>query len=72
MIAPVSQKTKNLWCNKKQLPLTLLVLRIGADNTHHATAMNHLALVANFLDACPDFHTVLLLFEELSVFSHKS
>jgi hypothetical protein len=49
------------------------MLGIGADYAHHATAMNHLALVTNFLNACPDFHNVLLLAGrfEFEVFSSK-
>jgi hypothetical protein len=40
----------------QSLSLALLVLRIGADYAHHPAAMNHLALIANLFDACPDFH----------------
>src|SRR3984893_15267954 len=39
-----------------RLSLTLLVLRVGADNAHHAAPMNHLALVANLFYRCPYFH----------------
>jgi hypothetical protein len=61
MESPISQKTKN-FVRLKKLTLTLLVLRVGADYAHHATAMNHLALVTNLFHASPNFHTVLLLF----------
>src|SRR5712672_1873607 len=44
-----------------RLSLALLVLRIGANHTHHASAMNHLALVANLFYRCPYFHNSLLL-----------
>src|SRR6266850_3614945 len=42
--------------SKIRLSLALLVLRIGANYTHHASAMNYLALVANLLYRCPNFH----------------
>ena len=32
------------------------MLRIGADDPHHALAVDHLAFVAHFLDGCPNFH----------------
>jgi hypothetical protein len=60
MDSPISQKAQNLG-PAKILTLTLLVLRIGADYAHHTAAMNHLALVANLLNASPNFHTALLL-----------
>src|SRR6202790_5276715 len=41
---------------KTSLSLALLVLRVGADYPNDAAAMGHLALVTNFLDACPYFH----------------
>jgi hypothetical protein len=40
-----------------RLSLALLVLWVAAYHADHATPMNHLALVTNFLDACPYFHT---------------
>src|SRR6267154_5974367 len=47
--------------SKIRLPLALLVLRIGANYTHYASAMNYLALVANLFYRCPNFHNYLLL-----------
>jgi hypothetical protein len=41
------------------LTLALLVLGIAANNAHHAAAVNNLALAANFLNRCPDFHLCL-------------
>jgi hypothetical protein len=32
---------------KSALPLALLVLRVGANDAHHAAPVNYLALVAN-------------------------
>src|SRR6266853_6582245 len=46
---------------KIRLSLALLVLRIGANYAHHASAMNYLALVANLFYRCPNFHNSLLL-----------
>ena len=40
------------------LALTLLVLRVLADDTHHATAVNDLALVTDLLYGCTDLHVV--------------
>src|SRR5271165_4398451 len=37
------------------LSLALLVLRVAANYADYPAAVNHLALVANFLDACPYF-----------------
>src|SRR6516225_4770685 len=39
------------------LSLPLLVLRIDANHSNHATAVDHLALVTNLFHACPHFHT---------------
>src|SRR5712672_2545368 len=47
--------------SKIRLSLALLVLRIGANHAHHASAMNYLALVANLFYRCPNFHNSLLL-----------
>lgn len=38
------------------LSLSLLVFRVFADDPHHATALDHLALLTNFFDAGSDFH----------------
>jgi hypothetical protein len=38
--------------------LTLLVLRIYADNSYNALSMDDLALVAHFFDGCPYFHLI--------------
>jgi hypothetical protein len=38
------------------LSLPLFVLRIGTDHSHHTTAVNNLALIANFLYRCSNFH----------------
>src|SRR5579864_4286644 len=40
------------------LALTLAMFRIAANHAHHAAAVDHFALHANFLDRCPDFHSV--------------
>src|SRR3989442_6729635 len=42
------------------LTLALLVLRVDADHSHHASPMDYLALVANLLDGRPDFHLPVL------------
>ena len=41
--------------------LLLLVLGVLADDPYDALAADHLAFVAYFLDARPDFHTELLI-----------
>jgi hypothetical protein len=41
------------------LPLPLLVLCVFTDDAHHAVAANHLALVANLLNRCPNLHDAL-------------
>src|SRR5690349_19674386 len=41
--------------------LSLLVLRVRADHTHHTLSVNHLALIANLSDGSPDFHIYQLL-----------
>jgi hypothetical protein len=38
------------------------VLLVGADHPHDAAAADDLALVANLLDRCPDFHQPFLFF----------
>src|SRR5437016_8525409 len=43
---------------KKSLSLALLVLRVDANHPHHATPVDHLALVTNLFDRCPYFHTL--------------
>src|SRR5690349_15187874 len=40
------------------LTLPLLVLGVGADDTHHAMAMDHFALVTQLLYRCPHFHDI--------------
>jgi hypothetical protein len=42
------------------LTLTLLVARVGADHTHHTFATDDLAIAADLLDGCRDFHGLLL------------
>src|SRR5229473_3062658 len=42
--------------SKLDLSLALLVLWVGANHTHHAAPVNHLALVANLFNRCPYFH----------------
>jgi hypothetical protein len=59
MIAPVLHPAK---LARKNLPLPLLVFRIDANDPNHPAAVDDLALVTNFLDACPNFHAALLLF----------
>src|SRR5579864_209322 len=44
-------------CHDFLLSLTLLMLRIRADDPHHTVAMDHLAFIANFLDRCSYFHS---------------
>jgi hypothetical protein len=39
-----------------QLPLTLLVASIRANDVHDPTAANHLAVLANLLNGRTDFH----------------
>jgi hypothetical protein len=38
------------------LSLPLLMLRIAADDPHHALAVDHFAFVAHLFDGRPDFH----------------
>src|SRR5215213_8454131 len=42
--------------SKIRLPLALLVLGVGADHTHHALAVDDLAVVAHLLDRSPNLH----------------
>jgi hypothetical protein len=42
--------------------LPLFMLRIDADDPHHAFAMDHLALIANFLDRRSYLHDVETVF----------
>jgi hypothetical protein len=44
----------------RDLPLPLLVLLVGTDHPHDAATADNLALVANLLDRCPDFHQLFL------------
>src|SRR5215472_15783508 len=44
------------------LSLPLFMLRIYADDPHHALAVDHLALVTNFLYRCAYLHTEYSLF----------
>src|SRR6266849_8686490 len=53
--------------SKPKLSLALLVLGIGANHTHHAPPVNHLALVANLFYRCPYFHDSLPLLTILFV-----
>jgi hypothetical protein len=59
MIAPVLHAAK---LGTKNLSLPLLVFRIDANDPNHPAAVDDLALVTNFLHACPNFHAALLLF----------
>src|SRR5690348_4290188 len=43
-------------CHSFSLTLALLVLRINANNPHHATPVDHLAFVTNLFYRCPYFH----------------
>src|ERR1700730_1313418 len=43
-------------------PLPLLVLLVRTDHPHDAATANDLALVADLLDRCPDFHQRFLFF----------
>ena len=45
-----------LFAKPGQLALALLVLGILADDTHHATAVDHLALVTNLLYGSTNLH----------------
>ena len=38
------------------LSLPLLVLRVGADNADHTVAVDHFALITQFLYGCPYLH----------------
>src|ERR1700682_6533646 len=40
----------------RKLSLALLVLRVVANNAHYTAPVDDLALVANFLYRCSDFH----------------
>jgi hypothetical protein len=40
--------------------LTLLVARVGADDTNHTLATDDLAIAADLLYGCGDFHGLLL------------
>src|SRR5882672_6716841 len=42
-----------------RLTLPLLVSLVFADDPHDPAPADHLALVANLLDRCPDFHRTL-------------
>jgi hypothetical protein len=48
------------------------MLRIDANHPNHTAAMYHLALVTNLFDASPNFHTALLLTQELYAFRAQS
>src|SRR5258706_5418393 len=48
------------------LTLTLFVFRVLADHPHYSLAVDDLALIANFLDRCPDLHKSVLT-SQLSV-----
>src|SRR6266571_9347223 len=41
------------------LTLPLLVLRVGADHPHHASAVDNLAIVTHFFYRRPDLHLIL-------------
>src|SRR6266849_6444518 len=43
------------------LALALLVLRVDADHSHHASPVDYLALVANLFNGRPDFHLPVLV-----------
>ena len=45
-----------------ELALTLLMLRILADNHYATVSLDDFALVADWLYRCSDFHYVFLLF----------
>src|SRR4029453_8692769 len=42
------------------LSLPLLVTRVAAQDAHHAAAADHLTVLTDLLDRCPDFHGSLL------------
>src|SRR6266852_2947923 len=46
---------------KKSLSLALLVLWVDANYPHYAAPVDHLALVTNLFNRCPNFHAALLL-----------
>jgi hypothetical protein len=48
------------------LSLPLFVFRVGANDPHHALAVDQLAFVANLFNRCPDFHTLSDLFQNPS------
>jgi hypothetical protein len=43
-------------CRRQGLTLALLVLGVLADHTHHATAVDDLALVTDLLYRCTNLH----------------
>jgi hypothetical protein len=61
---PIDQR---LTANDRFLSLTLLVLRVFADDAHHTVAVDHLALIANLLYGGPYFHNSF----QFSVFSSQ-
>ena len=52
--------------NTEVLALALLVLCVLADHAHYTAARNHLALDANLLYRCSDFHLLVALPETVS------
>jgi hypothetical protein len=52
---------KSLPSYASRLPLALFVFCVFADHPHHAAARNHLALDANLLYRCPNFHLLAAL-----------
>jgi hypothetical protein len=49
------------------LSLALAVLGVLANHPHHAAPMDDLALHADFLDRCSNFHLLLSLFFRFSI-----
>jgi len=57
MTSPIHQFTRS----PITLPLSLLVLLVGANHPHHPAATDDLALVANALHRCSNLHVCLVL-----------
>jgi len=59
---PLCSYFSSLSASLERLALTLLVLRIHADDANYAFAVDNLALVTHFLNGCPYFHVFVCLF----------
>jgi hypothetical protein len=66
-VATVTPCSSVMHSKIQRLALTLLVLGICANNTHHAFASDYLALFTHFLNGRTDFHG----FSTISIYSDK-